>query len=336
MNKRGNLPFIVDILNCMRGCNAGTGAICTDEDEYIISEAMHKVVGSTMKNKSKKNAPPGPSFARFDKELRLEDYTRRYTPKTVNAIHISSSDVEKAYQDLHKSTNQSRTLDCRGCGFPSCQKMAVALAKGLNVKENCVDYNRSVLREKNEAVEQMHIRSEQKAIELRDAIKTMLDAVLEADNKTQETIKTVNDIHDEIELLVTDADELNAIVPELEELTRKYKLTGDSVISVSTQTDLLAVNASIEAARAGPHGKGFAVVAQQIKVLSGQSTSAAGESLSNNEKMGPLINNLANIRSKILNQAGEITENSENILSSLGTLPALLKDVKDKAEKLSS
>jgi iron only hydrogenase large subunit-like protein len=335
MDKRGNLPFIVDILNCSRGCNAGTGAICTEEDEYIISEAMHKVIKDTLKNKSKKRLPPGQSFARFDKELRLEDYIRRYTPKKITPISITASDIEKAYMDMHKTTRESRVYDCRSCGFATCEKMAVALAKGLNVADNCVDYRRSILKEKNDAVEQMNAQGEQRAVALHEAIKDMLEAVLEAGHKTQETIDTVNQIHDKIGVLVSIADELNAIVPELEELTKKYKLTGDSVISVSTQTDLLAVNASIEAARAGAHGKGFAVVAQQIKTLSGQSTSAAGESLSNNEKMGPLIDNLANIRSKIKGQAGEITENSENILTSLSTLPPLLKDVEKKAEKLS-
>jgi len=171
--RTGTKPFIVDILNCPRGCNAGTGSICTDDDEYEISEAMYNVVENTKKNRSKKNLPPGPKFTRFDKELKLNDFIRKYTAKPVKTIDVSRNQIEKAYLDLHKTTPQSRVYDCRGCGYSGCEKMATAIAKGINTVENCVDYHRSILLEKNEAIEKIRRQDELRAMELREAIRVM-------------------------------------------------------------------------------------------------------------------------------------------------------------------
>lgn len=61
----------------------------------------------------------------------------------------------------------------------------------------------------------------------------------------------------------------------LGELTQRIDEIINSVSEIATQSNLLALNASIEAARAGAHGRGFAVVADEVRTLSQQSTLAA-------------------------------------------------------------
>lgn len=86
--------------------------------------------------------------------------------------------------------------------------------------------------------------------------------------------KATEDTIDKMRLIQEQVESIGETVVRLSEHSRTIEHIIGTVQDLADQSNLLAVNASIEASRAGDHGKGFAVVAHEIKALADQSREA--------------------------------------------------------------
>jgi iron only hydrogenase large subunit-like protein len=239
-----NLPPLFDVLNCAEGCNAGTG--CAHGDSPF---RMNRIMEDAKQAALKTYEHAGDSealFERFDRRLKAADFLRSYTKRPVTTIRYTEADVAQAFNMLGKMTQEQCSHNCYACGSETCREMAVRIAKGINIPENCVE-------------------------------KTRLDTLREHEaflREKESSAANVTQMLSEIEQIQKLFGDVLNCISHVSTAIEQFERMADAVNDMALQTKILSLNASVEAARAGELGKGFGVVAGAIRDLAAQSQDA--------------------------------------------------------------
>ena len=281
--RRGTcLPAIFDVLNCQEGCNLGTGCI-HERDVFEVNAIMDAARQNVLQNRDKVDFDA--LYEDYDRTLRLNDFVRRYTPQNISPYLVSDEQIEQAFNLLGKETELERKFDCTACGSDTCLEMAKKIVNGLNIPGNCIQKTRNDIHNEHSAV-----------LDLSAANLSNIDEIL-------------NDISNVKELSDTIMQSISGVNSAIE----RYNVMATEIDKIAMHINIISLNASVEAARAGQHGKTFAVVAEEIRSLAHTSKNTVSETSDIKEQASGSITGINSMIDQISAQVEKAFRNISEI-----------------------
>ncbi|TAN49097.1 MAG: methyl-accepting chemotaxis protein [Methylococcaceae bacterium] len=154
-------------------------------------------------------------------------------------------------------------------------------------------------------------------------------AAQEADQQARGGFKVVKDAISSINILANEVERTGDAISRLKEDSVSIGAVLDVIRNIAEQTNLLALNAAIEAARAGEQGRGFAVVADEVRTLASRTQQSTQEIQGMIERLQAGANEAVNAMSKGSSSAKDSVQQATHAGKSLEAINHMIDNIKD-------
>lgn len=352
-----SLPFMVDALNCSSGCIYGTAIepekAASEENMYTLQEIRQKSKKSGKKQAFARDLTPAKRLKKLNEQfakLDIHDFMRSYTDhsRDVDVKVPDKEQLAQVFKQMDKVTILDQKINCSACGYHTCKEMAQAIYNDCNTPNNCIHFVKNAVEKEKENEKQLSADMQRKSAEIEaknEQIHAMAESAAQDFESLDDAIKEMaagnnNNAQEStnINMLMMEVVELGEHLKEaltsIETLMQGLQSNNEEIAGVADETNLLSLNASIEAARAGSAGRGFAIIAENIKKLAESSKETALDSGKNQEKIGEAVATLQERAEKLIEIIGNVNDKVTSLAAATEEIAAATVEVGNVADNL--